>query len=109
MNETLFTIGAPILFQVCSLIYFLGTVKAQMDTLGKRIEKLEGDSTRGLDAYRRVDEHVHTVALSQAKVETLLGEIRTRVDQMCVKSANCPLVQGDMLGRHRKDGHREQD
>ena len=99
---TWWTLIIPIAINAGMLAYMLGGLKSQLDGFGKRIEKLEGDSERERDAYSRVDERVHGVAVSLARLEPSIAEIRSRVDSLYIDAAECPMVRDKPAPRRKR-------
>ena len=99
---TWWTLIIPIAINAGMLAYMLGGLKSQLDGFGKRIEKLEGDSERERDAYSRVDERVHGVAVSFARLEPSIAEIRSRVDSLYIDAAECPMVRDKPAPRRKR-------
>ena len=99
----------PIIVQIGFLVFFLGKVRSQIDSLGARIEKLELDTAKEHDSTARVGDRIHELALGAVRSETLLEEIKIRVDSLCLEAAECPLAQGTLIPRRkRKASHAEE-
>lgn len=103
------SVAIPVIIQLLTLVYLLGGIRSQIDNLSTRIEKLENDSEKERDSSRRVDDRVHDVALSQARIETLMTEVRLRVDSLCLEASECPLAQGPASKRVRRARSSEPD
>ena len=99
----------PIAIQFGIAIFFMGSVKSQIEALGTRIGKLEGDTERERDASVHLVDRVHELALGTVRVETMLGEIKKRVESLCLEAADCPLAQGTLVPRRRRRGAEEED
>ena len=99
----------PLIVQIGCLIFFLGRVKSQIDALGARIEKLELDTAKERDSTAKVCDRIHELALGAVRSETLLEEIKIRVDSLCLEAAECPLAHGTLIPRRkRKTSHAEE-
>ena len=110
VNEvTWWTIILPIIINGAMLAYLLGGLNSKLDSFGKRIEKLEGDSERERESYSRVDDRIHSVALSLAGIAPTISEIRTRVDSLCLEAAECPLAKGQLVPRVKRRAARAED
>ena len=95
------------------LVFFLGRVRSQIDALGARIGKLESDTDKEKDATKRVEDSVHRLALDVMRAETILNDIKSRVEGLCLEGDKCPLARGLLVPttakRPRKGAHAEGD
>lgn len=99
-THVLLTIIVPVLINAGMLVYFLGGLNARIHTLELDMEKVKGGSDR-------VDDRVHTMAISIAKMETnvaQISEIRSRINSLVNEVTECPFAGGPRRKKSANSG-----
>jgi len=83
-----FPVLATVVLNIAALAYFLGGIRPEMggirlqiDSLSGRIDKLEDESEKAQIARGRVDDRVHSMAVSLGKIEVMMSNLATAINK----------------------------